>query len=67
MVAVSLTYTNAGRPQGGFRLPFPKKPEPWCLEVEEGTLGVSLRFDECRAGRTPLRAGLWRSLSRTVV
>ena len=44
MVAVSLTYTNAGRPQGGFRLPFPKKPEPWCLEVEEGTLGVSLSF-----------------------
>lgn len=48
-----------------------------CLFLKNLSLGVwrlkkelwvsASAFDECRAGRTPLRAGLWRSLSRTVV
>lgn len=61
-MAIALSDTYSGRPQKSFRLPCPRKHGLPCLEVEEGMVHISFSFDEYRAGRIPLTAGLSRSL-----
>lgn len=62
VIVISLTNVYSDRPQEGFQLLLSRKHELQCLEVEEGTLDISLSFDHRRAGRAPLTASLSRSL-----